>query len=326
VAGSAPLVSIVTPAYNGAEFLSECIESVLRQTYENWEYVLVNNCSTDNTLAIAESYAGKDTRIRVHNNAQFRQAVENQNHALRLMSAASTYCKVVHADDVLFPRCLEEMVAVAEAYPTVGIVGAYRLSGTTVDLDGLALHEVCVSGREICRRSLLEGFHVFGSPTSLLIRADLIRERERFYDESHLWADTEVCYDLLRSSDFGFVHQVLTYSRRHARALSATSKRADSYTIAEFHLLSRFGREFLTPEEYEHRLNFLLDHYYKFVVRSALRRREPAFWRVQREGLQAVGLQLRTSRVLKAAAAMAVGQLARPFKSLAALMRVQQRA
>ena len=61
-----PLVSVVTPVYNGADFLEECIESVLKQTYGNFEYLIVNNCSKDRTLDIALSYAQKDSRIRVH--------------------------------------------------------------------------------------------------------------------------------------------------------------------------------------------------------------------------------------------------------------------
>ena len=45
-----PLVSVVTPVYNGDKYLADCVESVLKQTYQNWEYVIVNNCSTDRTL------------------------------------------------------------------------------------------------------------------------------------------------------------------------------------------------------------------------------------------------------------------------------------
>ena len=60
-----PLVSVVTPVYNEEKNLAECIESVLAQTYPNWEYVIVNNCSTDRSLQIAESYAAQDKRIRV---------------------------------------------------------------------------------------------------------------------------------------------------------------------------------------------------------------------------------------------------------------------
>ena len=66
-----PLVSILTPVYNGADYLAECIESVLQQTYQNYEYIIVNNCSTDGTLQIALDYALKDKRIRVLNNEKF---------------------------------------------------------------------------------------------------------------------------------------------------------------------------------------------------------------------------------------------------------------
>jgi len=52
-----PLVSVVTPAYNGENHLTECSERVWAQTYQNWEYIIVNNCSTDRSLEIARRYA-----------------------------------------------------------------------------------------------------------------------------------------------------------------------------------------------------------------------------------------------------------------------------
>ncbi len=60
-----PLVSVVTPVHNGEAFLAECIESVLAQSYDRWEYTIVNNCSTDRSLEVAERYAQKDSRVRV---------------------------------------------------------------------------------------------------------------------------------------------------------------------------------------------------------------------------------------------------------------------
>src|SRR6185436_19570783 len=90
-----PLVSVVTPVYNGEDHLEECIESVLRQTYTNWNYTIVNNCSKDRTLQIAEQYAARDPRIRVHTNTTFARVIENFNNAFRQVSPDSTYCKVV---------------------------------------------------------------------------------------------------------------------------------------------------------------------------------------------------------------------------------------
>src|SRR5262245_58350941 len=112
-----PLVSIVTPVYNEAEYLTECIESVLEQTYDNWDYTIIDNRSTDGSLEIARRYAAKDSRIRVWENQAFVPVIQNHNVAYRKISGASKYCKVVLADDWLFPECLERMVTAAEADP-----------------------------------------------------------------------------------------------------------------------------------------------------------------------------------------------------------------
>ena len=93
------LVAVVTPVYNGEKYLVECIESVLAQTYHNWHYTIVNNCSTDKTLDIAERYAKMDGRVRVLSYNEFVGAIENHNRAVRIISPDSKYCKVVSADD-----------------------------------------------------------------------------------------------------------------------------------------------------------------------------------------------------------------------------------
>jgi glycosyltransferase involved in cell wall biosynthesis len=204
-----PLVSVITPVYNGERFLSECLESVRAQTYSNFEHIIVNNCSTDSTLEIAQDYASRDPRIRIHNNNAFVTALENHNIALKLISPESKYVKIVQADDLIFPECIARMVAVALEYPSVGLVSAYRLEGNEVTLDGLTYPSPFLTGAEISRQTLLTDLYVFGSPTSLLMRSDLVRSRPVFYDEASfaLEADRAVCYDILKTSDFGFVHR-----------------------------------------------------------------------------------------------------------------------
>ena len=209
-----PRVSFITPFFNTEKYLEECIESVLRQTYQNWDYVLVNNRSTDTApygsqrsmrMSFREGSASSITR-------NSSSLVQNYNHALRFISPESHYCKVVQADDWLFPNCVKTMVAVAETYPVVGIVAAYELEGDEVRLDGLPHPSPAVSGREICRLYFLKGKYLFGTPTSLLLRSELVRSRDPFYDERLApFEDGHACFDLLKTCDFGFVHQVLTY-------------------------------------------------------------------------------------------------------------------
>ncbi|MBE9513734.1 MAG: glycosyltransferase family 2 protein [Chloroflexi bacterium] len=296
---SQPLVSFVTPVYNAEDYLAECIESVLAQTYENWEYVVVNNRSTDRSLEIAQHYAQQDSRIRIHNNDEFLNQFQNWNHAMRQISPESQYCKVVHADDWLFPECLARMVEVAEAHPSVGIVSAYRLDENRVDPDGLPYPSTVIPGREICRLRLLGGPFVFGSPTSLLIRSDIIRSRETFYDESIIHTDAEVCFNILQDYDFGFVHQVLTFTRRHNESVTSLTNRFHTRRLANFTIFLRYGPAYLSEEEYEKRLERVIENYHRFLVRSVFELKEREFWNYHRNELRKLGYPLSAARLVK---------------------------
>lgn len=294
-----PLVSVVTPVYNTEKYLAECIESVMAQTYENWEYVIVNNCSTDRSLEIAQHYAQQDARIRIHNNDEFLNQMQNWNHALRQISPESKYCKVLHADDWLFPECVDQMAEVAEANPSVGIVGAYRLDEDRVNLDGLPYPSTVIPGREICRLYLIDGLFVFGSPTSLLIRSDIIRNREAFYNESVIHADTEVCVDVLQDYDFGFVHQVLTFTRRHNESVTSLTHRFDTRRVARFIRFLRYGPVYLSEEEHEKCLEQVLEEYHRFLARSVFELKEREFWKYHGNELKRMGYPLSTTRLIK---------------------------
>lgn len=298
-----PLISVITPVYNGAKYLSECVDSVLGQTYANWEYIIVNNCSTDRTLEIAQNYARQDSRIRIHNNEQFVGVIQNHNIAFRLISPESKYCKVAQADDWLFPDCLAQMVKVAEENPSVGIVGSYRLDGVRVNLDGLPYPSTVVPGRQICRSAFLEDIHVFGSPTSLLIRSDLIQNRKEFFDESSgsVHADYFACYEVLQHTDFGFFHQVLTYTRRHGDTVTTLSRRLNSSLPARLFCLLKYGPIYLGRAEYEHSLEQLLNLYYRFLGECVFQSRDKQFWDYHTNALKTLGFPLSRSRLIKMA-------------------------
>lgn len=271
---SAPLVSVVTPVYNGAKYLVECIESVLRQTHASLEYVISDNRSTDDSLEIARAYAARDPRVRVvAHDEHLSHHLASWNRAMQLISAEAAYVKVVHADDWLFEKCLELMVIVAEQNPSVGLVGAYRLDEDRVNLDGLPPWITVLPGREVARSHLHGGPlpFLFGSPTSTLLRADLVRKRDRFYFEGNIHADYEACLDVLSESDFGFVHQVLTYTRRHNEAVTAYTRRVGTYRPAHLQAFQRWGHMFLSRDEYDRKLAVRLLHYVTFLVRSAPR-------------------------------------------------------
>jgi glycosyltransferase involved in cell wall biosynthesis len=286
--------------YNGEKYLEECIESILSQTYQNWEYLIVNNCSTDRTLEIAKRYAEKDHRIHIHNNNKFLSLIQNHNHAFTLISSESKYCKVLQADDWLFPECIEKMVEIAEKYPSVGIVGSYRLDDIKVNCDGLPYPSTVVSGREICRSTLLRELYVFGSPTTLLFRSELIRNRNPFYNEKNLHADKEACFDILQNSDFGFVHQILSFTRRENEAMTTFAKRVNSYILGDLMILKKYGPIYLNDDEFRQILNLSIKNYYRFLAKSIFKNKGKEFWNYHKSGLKEIGYSINLIKLASA--------------------------
>ena len=316
-----PLVSVVTPVYNGEEFLPQCIESVMAQTYRNWDFTIVNNCSTDGSLAISLKYAATDPRIKVVNNTNFLRILENHNRALRCISPEAKYCKVLFADDWLFSNCLESMVANAELHPSVGIVSSYALAEERVLWTGLPYSSHVVEGREICRRKLTCGKDVFGTPTAQLIRADLVRKRASFYNERNLHADTEACLDVLQESDFGFVHQILSYSRARPNSNDSFAKGFDTHILGMLVTFLKYGLIYLDHDAYDNYLKKRLKDYYRILAKNVLRCRSMAFWRFHSEALHAVGWKIEPLRVAASLPSELFSMLQRPPSSLMDLRR-----
>jgi glycosyltransferase involved in cell wall biosynthesis len=313
-----PLVSVVTPVYNGERYLSQCIESVLAQTYRNWEYIIVNNCSTDRTREIAESYARNDARIRVHDNAEFVGIIRNHNIGFGQLSPASKYCKLLHADDWLFPNCIASMVHAAEANSSIGMVGAYSLHNERVKCDGLPYPSTVMPGREIGRLTLRGEVYVFLSPTCLLIRSDLIRGAAgAFYNESHIYADLEACFEVLQHCDLGFVHQVLTYVRAHEGSMTAShAERLNTYLPAWLDMLTRFGPAYLDGEEHQRLVRRRLHEYYRFLSKNIFRLGDRQFWQFHKRALADLSYPLSWTRLVAAAIAEAVAVLLSPVRTV----------
>ena len=105
------LVSVIMPSYNTANFISETIESVLAQTYTNWELIIVDDCSTDDTDAVVRPYLA-DGRIRYIKNEKNSGAAVSRNRALR--EAKGKWIAFLDSDDLWMPKKLEKQIAFME--------------------------------------------------------------------------------------------------------------------------------------------------------------------------------------------------------------------
>lgn len=111
-------VTVCIPVYNGSAYIAEAIESVLTQTYRDFQLLIVDNCSTDNTEEIVSSY--KDPRITFIRNEKNLGLVGNANRCLEL--ADGEYIYIFHHDDIMLPHNIEYKVRLLDEHPDVGFV------------------------------------------------------------------------------------------------------------------------------------------------------------------------------------------------------------
>lgn len=320
-----PLVSVVTPFHNTAKYLQQCIESVLEQKYDNFEYILVDNCSTDSSGEIAERYANRDSRIRLVRRPSLLSQVQNYNAALLEISAASKFTKIVQADDFIFTDCLERMVEAFERSERIGLVAAYDLKGEQVRGSGLPIRRGPFSGKEIAQLYLRSAVFVFGSPTSVMYRSSIIREQQPFYDESCLHEDTEKCMQILQHWDFGFAYQVLAFLRTDNESISGSVRHQRPHSLDRYIIVQRYASIFLDEQEARKLKLQSRRDYYTDLAEEVLRFRDRAFWRYHTAGLKRVGEELNIPYLITSVLEFLFWMAINPGETLRRILRYGKR-
>lgn len=318
---SDPLVSVVTPVFNTGEFIEQTIRSVLAQTYRNFEYIICNNHSTDASGEIAARYAALDARIRIVQPPQFLPQAQNFNFALQQISPESRYTKMILADDWLFPNCLQEMVTCADSSADIGIVSSYRLIETEGDGFGLPVDKKVVDGRTIARINLLQNVHLFGTPSTVMYASDVVRSRApRFYPEDRFYSDTDAAFQILVERDFGFVHQILSFTRYQAGSITHNVDKFSTRQIDRVLSLHYYGQIFLTPEEFERTMSKAWRVYYEKIGSQWLLDRigkvQPGFWDFHEKRLSAIGMTIDRRRLAIGAATAAARAAGSPGEAI----------
>lgn len=118
-----PLISVILPVYNGEEHLTECIESVLSQTFNDFEFIIVDDASTDNTLKILQKFASIDSRIKIFQHKVNQKQTAAANTACQ--NASGKYIARMDADDIALPHRFKEQVEFMEKNPDIGMIGSW---------------------------------------------------------------------------------------------------------------------------------------------------------------------------------------------------------
>lgn len=261
---SAPQVSIGLAVYNGEAYLAEAIESILAQTFTNFELILSDNASTDRTAAICQHYAAHDARIRYYRNATNIGGANNENLTFRL--ARGAYFRWAAHDDVCAPELLAKCVAVLETNPAIVLCSTIMCKideqGNRIGL--LDRRKATASAPHLRLREMASMDH-WCEESYGLIRADVLRQTQlqRNYTDS----DRTLLAQLSLYGQFHQIPEVLFYKRVHA-AMSTSIYPKWRARMAWFDPNFKLDENITCP----HWLQFL--HYLDVIKRAPLTRYE----------------------------------------------------
>lgn len=120
---TSPMISVVMPVYNAEKYVAEAIESILNQSYGNFEFIIIDDCSTDSSYEILQSYAAKDPRIKLFKNEVNSKLPKTLNFGIS--QATGKYIARMDADDISLPARFAKQVAFMDANPEVGVCGTW---------------------------------------------------------------------------------------------------------------------------------------------------------------------------------------------------------
>lgn len=199
---STPKISVVMSAYNAAAYLDEAVCSILDQTFRDFEFVIINNGSSDDTGSIVDKYYKLDGRIRVYYHEQHGLAPA-LNYGCRL--ARGQYIALMDADDISYPQRLEKQLEYIERHSEIGILGTWICK---IDKSG------AVTGiwRPPTNPKMLKWTHFFGvcvAGSAVLMRREIIEKLNFFRPDLLQSMDADLWLRASSITEFGNVPEIL---------------------------------------------------------------------------------------------------------------------
>ena len=273
------LVSVCIPAYNNEDTIEDAIRSVLGQTYEAVEVVVVDDCSLDGTAAIVEKLQKEDGRVRFLRNEKNLGMVGNWNKCL--WETRGSYVKLLCGDDILYPCSIEKEVRALQNNPDVNLV----MSDTAlIDMEGKqigAFKRFPIKGRmeggKLCRISLLIN-NFFGAPCNTMFRKSTAEKLCGFDEAFSYILDFDFWVRLAMTGYVYVIHETLNGFRvrddSNTDQVMGTGKKGDLYVSEHRRLLERhqaalgYGRLYISLSVWWRKTRSRIIHYYLKIKRK----------------------------------------------------------
>jgi len=237
---TAPKVSVLIPTYNYARYLPEAIESVLGQDFQDFELLISDDCSTDNSAEVIARYAARDSRIHFQIHPKNLGMVENWNWCLS--QARGEYIKFIFGDDkLLSPSAIGKMAALMENDPAISLVST---ASNVIDARSAAIEtrnnfQPCIyDGKIVIVRCLEQPANLIGEPTLVMFRKE---QAARGFDARYRQlADLEMWFHLLDNGKFAHLGEPLCAFRRHDSQQTNANRKSGKTEVESLWLLEAY--------------------------------------------------------------------------------------
>ncbi len=239
---SVPKVSVCIPIFNGEKYIKGALDSVLQQTYQDFDVVIVDNSSTDQTELLVAELSLKSEKIRFFGNAENIGLAGNLRKCLEY--ANGDYIKYLCVDDLLLPSCLEQMVAGLDAHPAISLVCGGRLSidesGQPFDLQRYSCRSEIVPGYKVISRCLFGG-NFIGGPTAVMFRkSDALA---LFRDDLPQLMDMVMWFGLLEHGSLLSIGTPLCEIRSHEDQITLANIRSSKLVDDNIRVFDEFSKK-----------------------------------------------------------------------------------
>lgn len=253
-------VSVLMPVYNGSRYLRESVDSILNQTFTDFEFIIIDDGSTDDTWEILTTYADKDQRIRLLRNEENLGLIKSLNKGLNL--AKGDYIARQDADDISLPKRFDKQTAVLDHQQEVILVSCdLEIINSEGDLTG--------KFQRACDRNLVAWYLIFynrvAGHSQVMFRRKLVSDLGGYSQINKYSEDYELWCRLVQVNDIVILPEVLLRQRMHSKSLCAkrgTDQKVWSLTQSRQNIKQLIKEEIALGEVEDLRL-FWLGHWWK---------------------------------------------------------------
>lgn len=221
-----PKVSVLMPAYNAEKYIVEAIESILSQTFQDFEFIIINDGSTDNTVKIIQEYAKRDKRIRFINNSRNQGLIAVLNQGLDL--CRGEYIARMDCDDISLPERFAKQVKYLDEHPNVVVVGTWmQIFGKN--------NSVCECVPNVTTIDLIIKGNLVAHSVAML-RKSVLRDNNIYYNPKYIYIeDYALWFQLLNYGEIHNIQETLLKYRIHDESVSVLNRDAQHESARLIH-------------------------------------------------------------------------------------------